>query len=76
MIAVISVQVHSYIEYFEDSCNDPIHWLEKANFFPGFTEGWTTYVEYQLLPEDTNLYSDNQDKEILLQKYGMIYYQV
>lgn len=70
------LEVHSYIEYFEDSCNDPIHWLEKANFFPGFTEGWTTYVEYQLLPEDTNLYSDNQDKEILLQKYGMIYYQL
>lgn len=70
------LEVHSYIEYFEDSCNDPIHWLEKANYFPGFTEGWTTYVEYQLLPQDTNLYSDNQDKEILLQRYGMIYYQL
>lgn len=69
-------QVQSYVEYFQGSCTDAIHWLGDYNYFPGFTEGWTTYIEYELLPQDTNLYSDTSDKEVLLQKYGMIYYQV
>ena len=69
-------QVQSYIEYFEDDCKDAIHWMAAYNFFAGFTEGWTTYVEYKLLPQGTKLYSDRLDKEVLLQKYGMIYYQV
>lgn len=70
------LEVQSYTEYFQDSCKDPIHWLGAYNYFPGFTEGWTTYTEYQLLPRDTNLYSDTSNKEVLLQKYGMIYYQL
>lgn len=70
------MQVQSFIEYFEDECTDAIHWMSSANFFAGFTEGWATYVEYKLLPEDTKLYSNTLDKELLLQKYGMIYYQV
>ena len=70
------MQVHSYIEYFQDDRTDPIHWLSSANFFTGFAEGWATYVEYALLPQDTKLYSNTLDKEVLLQKYGMIYYQV
>lgn len=70
------MQVHSFIEYFEGDCTDPIHWMSAANYFPGFTEGWTTYVEYELLPQDTLLYSNTLDKAVLLQKYGMIYYQV
>ena len=64
------------MEYFEDNCTDTVHWLGAYNYFPGFMDGWATYVEYQLLPQDTNLYSNTSDKEILLQKYGMIYYQV
>ncbi|RMX39595.1 hypothetical protein pdam_00004022, partial [Pocillopora damicornis] len=70
------LEVQSYVEYFEDSCEDAIHWLGAFNYFPGFTEGWTTYIEYELLPQDSNLYSDTSDKEVLLQKYGMIYYQI
>jgi len=70
------VQVHSFIEYFEGDCTDPIHWMSVPNFFVGFTEGWATYIEYELLPQDTNLYSNTLNKEVLLQKYGMIYYQV
>lgn len=70
------MQVHSFIEYFEDNCTDPIHWMSAANYFPGFTEGWATYVEYELLPQDTKLYSNTLDKQVLLQKYGMVYYQV
>lgn len=76
MLHYLPLQVQSYTEYFQDSCKDPIHWLGAYNYFPGFTEGWTTYTEYQLLPQDTNLYSDTSNKEVLLQKYGMIYYQV
>ena len=72
----LPLQTQSYIEHFEDTCQDPIHWLAEYNYFPGFTEGWATYVEYELIPQDTNLYSDTSDKEVLLQKYGMIYYQV
>ena len=40
------------------------------------TEGWATYAEGILLPLNTNLYTDISDKQILLQKYGVIYYQV
>lgn len=71
------VQVHSFIEYFEGDCTDPIHWMSAVNYFTGFTEGWATYVEYQLLPKDTKLYfSTTLNKELMLQEYGMIYYQV
>ena len=76
MTHYLPLKVQSYTEYFQDSCKDPIHWLGASNFFPGFTEGWTTYIEYELLPQDSNLYSDTSDKEVLLQKYGMLYYQV
>lgn len=75
-VLFLHVQVHSFIEYFEGDCTDPIHWMSAPNYFPGFTEGWTTYVEYELLPQDTLLYSSTLDKAVLLQKYGMIYYQV
>jgi len=70
------LEVHSFIEYFEGDCTDPIHWMSVPNFFVGFTEGWATYIEYELLPQDTNLYSNTLNKEVLLQKYGMIYYQL
>ena len=75
-VLFLHVQVHSFIEYFEGDCTDPIHWMSAANYFPGFTEGWATYIEYELLPQDTLLYTNTLDKAVLLQKYGMIYYQV
>ncbi|XP_078384992.1 uncharacterized protein LOC144667449 [Oculina patagonica] len=70
------LEVQSFIEYFEDECTDAIHWMSVPNLFAAFTEGWATYVEYKLLPEDTKLYSNTLDKGLLLQKYGMIYYQL
>ena len=69
-------QVQSFTEYFEDDCTDAIHWMSSHNYFPGFTEGWATYVDYKLLPDDTDIYSNTLDKEVLLQKYGMIHHQV
>lgn len=69
-------QVRSYIEKFRSKCNDIISWLSRPNYFPGFTEGWATYVEYPLLANDTDIYSNASDKNVLLQKYGMIKYQV
>jgi len=72
----LSLQVQSFIEYFQDDCTDAIHWLSANNFFSGMTEGWATYVEGELLPQRTNLYTDTTNNEVLLQKYGMIYYQV
>ena len=69
-------QVQSFIEFFEDNCTDAIHWLSAYNWFPAMTEGWATYAEGILLPLNTNLYTDISDKQILLQKYGVIYYQV
>ena len=40
------------------------------------TEGWATYAEGTLLLKNTNLYTNTLDKQVLLQKYGVIYYQV
>lgn len=70
------LEVQSFIEYFQDDCTDAIHWLSANNFFSGLTEGWATYVEGELLPQRTNLYTDTTNNEVLLQKYGMIYYQI
>ena len=75
-ILFVFLQIQGYYERFLDTCNDPVAWLYYPNFFPAFTEGWATYVEGKLLPRDTDLYSNTQDREVLLQKYGMVYYQV
>lgn len=41
------------------------------------TEGWAAYTEGELLPKQTNLYlNTGSSKHVLLQKYGMIFYQV
>lgn len=69
-------QVQSYTEFFQDDCNDAIHWLGKPNFFAAMTEGWAAYAEGELLPKRTNLYLNTGNKQVLLQKYGMIFYQV
>ena len=74
--AYLNLQVQSFIEFFEDSCTDAIHWLSAYNYFPAMTEGWATYAEGILLPLNTNLYTEITDKQILLQKYGVVYYQV
>lgn len=70
------LEVQSFIEFFEDDCNDAIHWLSANNFFSAMTEGWAVYGEGELLPKDTKLYTDILNKQVLLQKYGMIYYQL
>jgi len=74
------VEVQSFTEYFQSDCTDPIAWLNSANFFPAITEGWAAYNEYELFPNYTTLYTpktstDSEKKEILRQKYGMLYYQ-
>lgn len=76
-----TVQVQSFTEYFQGDCTDPIAWLNGPNYFTAITEGWAAYAEDQLYPMDTKLYTtdksdDKENKEILRQKYGMLYYQV
>lgn len=70
------LQVQGFSENFGDSCRDAISWISDENYLPSFTEGWATYVEYPLMVEDTDTYSNTQDKQVLLQKYGMLKYQV
>lgn len=70
------LEVQSFEELFRDDCNDAIHWLAKPNFFPAMTEGWAAYTEGELLPKSTRLYLNILDKNLLLQKYGMIFYQI
>ena len=76
LIFILVSQVRSYTEHFRSKCNDIISWLSQPNYFPGFTEGWATYVEYPLLANDTDIYSNTTNKNVLLQKYGMLKYQV
>ena len=72
----VKLQVQGFSENFGDSCRDAISWISDENYLPSFTEGWATYVEYPLMVEDTDAYSNTQDKKVLLQKYGMLKYQV
>ena len=64
------------MENFADNCDDIISWISSPNYLPSFTEGWATYVEYPLMAQETNVYANSQDKTVLLQKYGMLKYQV
>lgn len=64
------------METFLSKCNDVISWLSGPNYFPGFTEGWATYVENPVMSDDTDIYDNKTDKNVLLQKYGMLKYQV
>ena len=64
------------METFQSKCNDVISWISTPNYFPGFTEGWATYVEDPLMTNDTDIYNNTTDKNVVLQKYGMLKYQV
>jgi len=67
------------MESFRSKCNDVISSISRPNYFPGFTEGWATYAEYPLMTNDTDIYSNtanNSNKNVVLQKYGMLKYQV
>lgn len=75
-LSALFTQVRSYLETFRSRCNDVISWISGPNYFPGFTEGWATYVEHPLLTNDTDIYDNSTDKNVVLQKYGMLKYQV
>ena len=76
----VFLQVQSFTEYFQSDCTDSIAWLNGPNYFTAITEGWAAYNEYELFPNYTTLYNwdSNQQghKDIMKQKYGMLYYQV
>lgn len=70
------LEVQGFTENFEDSCDDAISWISSGNYLPSYTEGWATYVESPLIARDTDAYVNTLDKNILLQKYGMLKYQI
>ncbi|KAJ7377642.1 hypothetical protein OS493_027719 [Desmophyllum pertusum] len=70
------LEVRSYIATFRSKCNDVISWLSRPNYFPGFTEGWATYAENPVMANDTDIYNNTSNKNVLLQKYGMLKYQI
>ncbi|KAK2571317.1 hypothetical protein P5673_003897 [Acropora cervicornis] len=70
------LEVQGYAENFADDCDDIISWISSPNYLPSFTEGWATYVENPLMVEETDVYANLQDKNVLLQKYGMLKYQI
>jgi len=70
------LEVRGFEENFVDSCNNVISWISAANYLPFYTEGWATYVEYPLIAKDTDAYVNTLDKDVLLQKYGMLKYQI
>lgn len=54
-----------------------VAWLSAPNYFPGFTEGWVKYIENPVMTNDTYIYHNTTtDKNVLLEKYGMLIYQV
>lgn len=60
-----------HVEHFADKCGGVPAWLDKNTYYTAFTEGWGLYSENPLLSDDTDTYKDN-----LLQKYGMVKWQV
>lgn len=59
------------MEHFRDKCGGVPRWLDQETSYIAFIEGWALYAENPLLSDDTNLYDDD-----LLQKYGMVKWQV
>ena len=59
------------MEHFQDSCQDPISWVEKNTFFLEFAEGWALYAEHPLISMYTDSYRNDP-----LTKYGMLKWQV
>ena len=68
--------MQGYSDNFGETCDDAVSWISSPNYLPSFTEGWATYVEYPLMAKDTDAYANTLDKHVLLQKYGMLKYQV
>ena len=58
-------------EHFRDKCGGLPSWIDKMGYYVVFIEGWALYSENPLLSKDVDLYKDN-----LLQKYGMLKWQV
>ena len=59
------------MEHFSDSCGGIIGWLNSANSYTAFAEGWGLYAENPLIAEDTNTYLKEP-----MQKFGMLQWQV
>lgn len=59
------------VEHFSDSCGGIIGWLNSANYYTAFTEGWGLYAENPLIAEDTDTYLKEP-----MQKFGMLQWQV
>lgn len=60
-----------HVEHFADQCGGIPGWLDNNTYYTAFTEGWGLYSENPILSDDTDTYKDN-----LLQKYGMVKWQV
>ena len=59
------------MEHFQDSCKDPISWIQQNTFYLEFSEGWALYAENPLISKYTDTYRDDP-----LTKYGMLKWQV
>ena len=59
------------MEHFSDSCGGIIGWLNSANSYTAFAEGWGLYAENPLIAEDTDTYLKEP-----MQKFGMLQWQV
>lgn len=59
------------MEHFQDSCKDPISWIQQSTFYLEFSEGWALYAENPLVSKYTDTYKDDP-----LTKYGMLKWQV
>ena len=59
------------MEHFQDPCAGIPQWLDGQTYYTVFTEGWGLYSENPVMSDDTDIYKDN-----LLQKYGMLKWQV
>ena len=46
-------------------------WLDSANYYTAFAEGWALYAENPLIAEDTDTYLKEP-----MQKFGMLQWQV
>ena len=46
-------------------------WLNRNTYYTAFTEGWGLYSENPIISDDTDTYKDS-----LLQKFGMLKWQV
>lgn len=59
------------MEHFQDSCQDPISWIQRNTFYLEFSEGWALYAENPLISKYTDTYKNDP-----LNKYGMLKWQV